>query len=713
MKRVTELHDLFLLLLLLAVLPCRAERAGAAVAPEGLQTHVSTLYYHFDWECLGRVATADEAVDQVWNYLQAEGIVQADDIKFHLYESQTSADGTEHFFYNQHIDGTTIEASGLIVSARDGKPYFLSGAVVAPQAASADSTTDDSSSRVPRHARNVPIPEAPYVGGESTELEVNTFYYGPRTISCTLRGDSLLLYDQQRHIYGFVAGTEQYFALKDSVEASNSALESWAKVLPLAADSREGAFQSEKYAGCLMATRGLRVRKFSFAPLSKGLTVSCALMSSEGDTLACGTFQNDTLTKGNLICDFGHYVPISSFGMRYKFHIESQDYDDATAPVPSVGTEMFSLGNFNASEVEFTNKSTGKIDRLRLTYVNDMLQCQPYLDAFWGMQRVYDFYEEKFGYSSFDGKGTPVYLYLNGSPSISLAFDPANAGAVPEDGNGKMTFGMGVVSKRMDGTTFGLMPLTSLSCMGHEYTHLVQRGVPTLSLQRDPESKGLNESFADIMGVCAEAYALGLDGPSYRLGDGLYAPSQVDLMAFPDYAALRDCGQLLALRLMDNPHGEAYGRGPATYKTDSLWTDDGDEHALSAVQSRWFYLLAQRVGVEMAMRLCFTELRYYAHSFADYLDICQMSLAAAKYHGIMGMPIGVTDDSNPLYGAVRDCWREVEVLSADSDQPTHLDGIEPSGDAATVSAPRIELRGGRIVILQGSSRYDAFGRRVE
>jgi len=200
------------------------------------------------------------------------------------------------------------------------------------------------------------------------------------------------------------------------------------------------------------------------------------------------------------------------------------------------------------------------------TYLIDILG-NPALDVHWGMEVSYDFYLNVFGRNSFDGNGSVIKQYVN-PPEMQLqnGGSPNNAGAYAPPYN-FMVYGMG------DGQYMN--QVVALDVEGHEYTHMIVNNNGNGGLTYQSESGALNESFADIMGVCIEFYS-GVNA-DWLMGE--------DIMVSDPY-----------LRSMSNPNG---GQQPDTYNgtywanTANLSQDAGGVHINSGVQNFWFYLLSQ------------------------------------------------------------------------------------------------------------------------
>lgn len=168
------------------------------------------------------------------------------------------------------------------------------------------------------------------------------------------------------------------------------------------------------------------------------------------------------------------------------------------------------------------------------------------LDAHWGAEKTFEYFNTLFGRSSFDDQGSPLISFVNYGNSYFNAFWNGSV----------MTYGAGPGNNS---------PLTGMDVCGHEFTHGVTGNSSGLIYQN--ESGALNESFSDIFGTTIEFFAKGADG-NWLIGE--------DIGAF---------------RSMSSP-GDFFD--PDTYLGSNWATgtaDNGGVHTNSGVQNYWFYLL--------------------------------------------------------------------------------------------------------------------------
>ena len=246
------------------------------------------------------------------------------------------------------------------------------------------------------------------------------------------------------------------------------------------------------------------------------------------------------------------------------------------------------------------------------------------IDAHYGAEKTYDFYQKYFGRNSIDYKGFTLKSYVHYSRGYFNAF---------WDGS-RMTYG--------DGSTLnGSRPLTSLDVCGHEITH----GLTSFSanLNYSYESGALNEGFSDIFGVAIEAFARG------RTGIGVNSSRW-------NWTLGEDFGYIV--RDMVSP--KLYGN-PDTY-AGNLWytgtADNGGVHTNSGVLNYWFAVLTEGsgrgiehpnldidgttdtndkgyrfdvngIGLDNAQAIAYRVLTSYLTPTSQFLDARKASIAAA------------------------------------------------------------------------------------
>jgi len=347
------------------------------------------------------------------------------------------------------------------------------------------------------------------------------------------------------------------------------------------------------------------------------------------------------------------------------YKVEVWDYDS--------GSDDDLGGTYTLSSTAGTQSWSGNGNSGSYTTANT---GNPALDVHWGMEKSYDFYKNIFGRNSYDGAGAIIKQYLN-PPMLQTQHgnSPNNAGAFPAPYN-LMVYGLG------DGVF--MRPVVGLDVEGHEFTHMVVDNNGHGGLVYQGESGALNESFADIFGVCIEFYS-GVNA-DWLMGE--------DIMVSEPY-----------LRSMSNPNG---GTQPDTYNghfwtnPSNVYDDNGGVHTNSGVQNFWFYLLCQGgsgtndignaysvtgIGITEARQIAYRNLLNYLGPYATFSDAYNGSLLAAQ--DLYGNP-------SAQYTAVREAWYAVGVgntpnsfcngttaLTAESGTVTDGSGFADYNDNAT------------------------------
>ncbi|WP_426749545.1 M4 family metallopeptidase [Myxococcus sp. Y35] len=233
------------------------------------------------------------------------------------------------------------------------------------------------------------------------------------------------------------------------------------------------------------------------------------------------------------------------------------------------------------------------------------------VDAQYGAQATYDFFNDVLGRDSIDGKGEKLISDVHVGKDFANAF---------WDGE-KMNYGDG------DGETFG--SLTTLDIAGHEIAHgLTER---TAGLQYRNESGALNEAISDIMGVGVEWYASQRNEAvkfDWTVGEDTYTPNNGD-----DTDGLRD---------LSNPSSD--GMSPDHYsKRYTGWQDNGGVHINSGIPNNAFYLLSEGgtnrtsgvevkdgIGIEKGLKIYSRALNFYMTPTTNFAQAKEATYKAAQ-----------------------------------------------------------------------------------
>ncbi|MFL1894313.1 M4 family metallopeptidase [Aquimarina sp. 2-A2] len=249
------------------------------------------------------------------------------------------------------------------------------------------------------------------------------------------------------------------------------------------------------------------------------------------------------------------------------------------------------------------------------------------LDAHWGAERTYDYWQAIHARNSFDGAGAEIKSWVHYGSAYDNAFWNGSV----------MTYGDGSSNGSEGNGSFDA--LTSLDVAAHEIGHAVTTNTANLAYQR--ESGGLNEGFSDIWGAAVEHFAKGNgndlapDASIWLIGD------EID----------RRTGSA-ALRSMSNPnsagdpdtYGGTYWKNPnCGFPTQS--NDYCGVHTNSGVLNYWFYLSTvggsgtndvgssfnvSGIGILKAAKVAYRTLSVYLSANSTFADARAGAIQSAK-----------------------------------------------------------------------------------
>ncbi len=310
----------------------------------------------------------------------------------------------------------------------------------------------------------------------------------------------------------------------------------------------------------------------------------------------------------------------TSTGIELLKHSRIHNSDaNATGNTMYRGTRSFISDSVNATTYNLKNTTGGGIHTVNMsqgTYYEGEFEDadnnwtdtnnnnHAALDAHWGATLTYNYFSDTHSRSSYDDNDAEIKCRVHYDANYVNAF---------WDGT-QLTFG--------DGYSPTSTPLTTLAIVGHEFTHGVVEN--TAGLVYSYESGALNESFADIFGICID-YTVDTTQADYLIGDEIYTDGSF-------------------FRNMSNPNVASH---PDTYSGTHWYTgswDNGGVHTNSGVQNFWFYLLAEGgsgtndnsdsytisgLGRLKASKIAYRSLNLYLSSNSDYDDARTHSIQAA------------------------------------------------------------------------------------
>jgi|AntDeeMinimDraft_5_1070356.scaffolds.fasta_scaffold01987_2 Zn-dependent metalloprotease/chitodextrinase len=256
------------------------------------------------------------------------------------------------------------------------------------------------------------------------------------------------------------------------------------------------------------------------------------------------------------------------------------------------------------------------------------------VQAQWGAEQTYKYYNQTLGRNSFDDAGGAIKSYISYKTNYVNAF---------WDGT-RMTYGDG------DGQQYG--PVIGIDVVGHEISHGMTQY--SANLQYAYESGALNESFSDVFGESIEKFATGGNN---------------------DWLIGAEIGS--AFRSMSNPnaynqpdtYGGSYWQNP-NCGTPSQSNDQCGVHTNSGVQNFWFYLTSvggsgtndigdsysvSSIGITKAAKIAYRNLTVYLSASSDYDNARNGSIQAA---------VDLYGSGSAEEKAVTNAWYAVGVGSA-------------------------------------------------
>ncbi|HEX8609230.1 MAG TPA: M4 family metallopeptidase, partial [Pedobacter sp.] len=160
------------------------------------------------------------------------------------------------------------------------------------------------------------------------------------------------------------------------------------------------------------------------------------------------------------------------------------------------------------------------------------------IDAHWGAEMVYDYWNKRHSRASFDNQNAAIKSYIHYGPAYDNAFWNGSS----------MTYGDGSGTATANAANPGFRPLVSLDVCGHEIGHGVCSF--TSDLVYASESGAMNEGLSDIWAAAVENY---VDDSVKLSATPTYQYWQVGENISPDN---------IGLRRMDNPKAKS---DPDTY----------------------------------------------------------------------------------------------------------------------------------------------------
>ena len=205
------------------------------------------------------------------------------------------------------------------------------------------------------------------------------------------------------------------------------------------------------------------------------------------------------------------------------------------------------------------------------------------LDIHYVMDMTHVYYKEVHNRNSFDGKGAPVYTFVDFNDPNWYGEWTNNAAA---SGAEPYFVAVGCGTKwTNDLTNFG-----SFDLLAHEYAHLVVAANGRGGLSAAGESGALNEAIADCMSVATDFYINGDSVANWQIADGVTGngvPNMRDL-SNPKMSG----GGIFNSSTLSYPQPDTY-QGENWVNPSNMNYDNGGIHFNNGVFNYWFYLLTE------------------------------------------------------------------------------------------------------------------------
>jgi Zn-dependent metalloprotease len=303
------------------------------------------------------------------------------------------------------------------------------------------------------------------------------------------------------------------------------------------------------------------------------------------------------------------------------------------------------------------------------------------VDAAYGAQETWDFYQNTFGRNGIADDGQAAYSSTHyGNDYVNAFWD---------DSCFCMTYGDG------DGNAH---PLTALDVAGHEMSHGVTSN--TAGLDYSGESGGLNEATSDIFGTGVEFYADNASDPGdYLIGE------KIDIN-----------GDGSPLRYMDQPSKDG---GSKDYWSSSL--GGLDVHYSSGPANHLFYLLSEGSGAKVVGGVSYNSPTYDGLSVPGigrdnalklwYKSLTERFTSSTNYAAARTQSLQAAADlwgsGSATYNTVADTWAAIGVGSRVT-TPSGVTVTQPAAQSTKAgTAASLQIQAGST--SGGALTYSATG----
>ena len=408
-----------------------------------------------------------------------------------------------------------------------------------------------------------------YEGKEIVEVEVETFYSGKQTLRMQQAEDgTYILVDPERCTYtleGLVkSDLTRYDIVSDSTLAAHTASFIKNAKPKMDADGDWDFFELKQ------------VGVFGFEANDSVDLDTCRFnyifwLEKDGKWL----YSNQTYGQGALI----DTVPPIEMIVNYRLERDS-------TYTMKIMHRTFGGKETLLYEFDFVAKESGRIAFPDTDLIDGYYEIARIpnhaLDIHYVMNMTNVYYKEVHGRNSFDGKGAPVYTFVDFNDPVWYGEWTNNAAA---SGAEPYFVAVGCGTKwSNDLTNFG-----SFDLLAHEYAHLVVSANGRGGLTAAGESGALNEAIADCMSVATDFYTNG-DKANWQIADGVTGngvPNMRDL-SNPKMSG----GGIFNSSTLSYPQPDTY-QGENWVDPANMNYDNGGIHFNNGVFNYWFYLLTE------------------------------------------------------------------------------------------------------------------------
>lgn len=281
------------------------------------------------------------------------------------------------------------------------------------------------------------------------------------------------------------------------------------------------------------------------------------------------------------------------------------------------------------------------------------------IDVQYAMHASYEYYLERHGRKGFDGKNTPLHvfvdfndIYFGKTGMQAFAWSSAPYFIATGSGDGHETTDV----------------YASLDLLAHEYTHLVVMTNGRGGLKTTGEPGALNEAIPDCFAVAVDMHSNGNRANWQIAEDGvLLQTANMRDLANPKMSGGGE--STTVARPLPDTYGGEYWKDPS-----DLGADAGGIHFNNSVFNYWFYLITEGgegtndnnvqysvkgLGIEQSEKLLMDVVLNYMVPEASFSDMYNATRLAAEQH------FGGTDGET--YKQVTAAWQAVGVNATTSD----------------------------------------------